>query len=453
MHLSRLTPRENLTAINPAAKRVEKPTDYVGPLETTGKDVVVAVIDSGISKHPDLVDSIAVAVTFNKDRDPSADEWGHGTATAGVIAGNGASSGGEITGVAPGAKLINLPVFTKENNETGQAGFAMLNALNWAVDNQEKFNIRVINISGGLATLPHPDDANAQIATFFDPFDSAIKRAVEAGIVVVAAAGNEGPGPGTITTSPNHHPDVITVGSLDTNGTPNDLSDDFVAEHSSRGPGPLGNVKPDLVAPGVGLLLAAVPGSDIVKDNDARAALYQPLKALPDQELLPVLSQAVASRQLSGKAFAAALPELAGLLPERLQATLQAVPEAAKTTMALRLTGALAAKGAVDLSGQPFQAAIAALREGLESLAPAPTLLDAAGQPAYFAENGTSFAAPIVTSVVAHMLEVNPNLTPAEVKEILKSTAQPVPGADVFSAGAGALNAQAAIEKARQMAG
>lgn len=444
----------HLTALNPARKRIERATDYVGPLQTTGKDVVVAVIDSGISKHPDVVDNIAVAVAFQQDRAPSADEWGHGTAVAGVIVGNGKSSNGEVKGLAPGARLINLPVFTKQANEDGLAGFRMHNALNWVVDDKDKFHIRVVNISGGMETLPAPDDLNGQLGTFLDPLDSAIRRAVEAGIVIVSSAGNTGPGPGSITTSPGHHPDVITVGSLDTNGTPADTSDDFVAEHSSRGPGPLGNIKPDLVAPGVGLALAAAAGCDILKDNEALSAAYEPARAVsatPDKDLIAATLQAVTSRQIGAGYFARALPELTRLLPERMKLTLQSVPPEARPLMALRLAGTLSAKGVLDLEGQPFKAATAALRSVLEKMAPAATLQTESGETAYLVANGTSFAAPIVTSVVAHMLEANPRLTPAQVKDILKSTARPVPGADQFSAGAGALDAQAAIAKARQL--
>jgi subtilisin family serine protease len=441
-----------LNTYNPGRRRIERPTDYVGPLETTGKDVVVAVIDSGIAKHPDLLDSIAVAVTFDKDRAPSADDWGHGTATASVIAGNGSASNGEFKGVAPGAKLINLPVFTKEANESGQAGFHMLNALNWVVDNKDKFNIRVVNVSGGMPLLPDPDNTNEQMATFLDPFDAAIKRAVEAGIVVVAAAGNTGPGPSSISSSPGHHPDVITVGSLDTNGTPEDLSDDFVATHSSRGPGPLGNGKPDLVAPGVGLTLAAVPGSQIMQDNEARAALYAKLRGVDQQSLLPAVGQLVMGRQLSPRLFESALPQLEELLPERMKATLANASVAKRTATALQMSAVLSAKGLLDTEGQPYREAAEALRQAMDRMAPAPIMQSSTGETMYLAEDGTSFATPIVTSVIAHMLEVNPALTPAQVKDILKNTARPVPGADQYSAGAGALNAQAAIEQARTLA-
>lgn len=439
-----------LRAHNPAQKRLEKPTDYIGDLDTSGKDVVVAMIDSGISLHPDLASSIKAAVTFDPNRPPHLDEMGHGTATAGVITGSGAASQGEIKGVAPGAKLINLPVFTQANNANGQSGFTMMSALNWVVENKEKFNIRVLNISGSMKTLPAEDSAEEQLQAFIDPYDSAIRRVVEAGIVVVAAAGNEGPGPGTIDSSPSHHPEVITVGSLDTNGTPQDLSDDFVATHSSRGPTPEGLVKPDLLAPGVGILVAASENSTILTDNLNRSQLYEGLQQLPDQALLPALGQLLGTGQVSGQSFQSSQGAVSALLSDRMKEAIAQKPAVAQPAMALRLAGALVAKGAVDTQSDSYRQATAALRQGLEDLAPAPVLLDANEKPVYMAEKGTSIAAPIVSGIVAHMLEVNPSLTPGQVKTILKATARAVPGADHHSAGAGALDAKAAIQKARE---
>ncbi len=460
-----------LASNNPGQKRVEKPTDYVGQLRTTGKDIGVAVIDSGIFPHADLQDSLAASVTFGSHNTPDVDSWGHGTGTAGVIAGNGASSNGEITGVAPEAKVLNLQVLTKEKSENPvEAYTAMQSALNWTVDNKDAFNIKVINISGALMPIRNDNvdiaaaqkggaqviqvqDANGQIATFLDPLDAAIKRAVAAGIVVVCAAGNDGPQNGTVWGTPNYRPDVITVGSLDTNGTPENFSDDSIAHHSSRGPTITNLVKPDLVAPGVGILMPASPNSDIVNDNAVRAAAYETMQAVPDEQLVAYLSGSVAGKQLPSKPFAAALPELTGLLPEKFQGALGRVPAEAQPLMAMQLVSKLGTAGALPTSGDAYDAAAKALRQATEKFAPAATFGGEASQPTYMAQDGTSFAAPIVSSIVAHMFEANPNLSPAQVKEILMETARPVPGADRFSAGAGALNAQAAIEKAAQLAG
>ncbi|MCA9780522.1 MAG: S8 family serine peptidase, partial [Candidatus Eremiobacteraeota bacterium] len=80
-----------------------------------------------------------------------------------------------------------------------------------------------------------------------------------------------------------------------------------------------------------------------------------------------------------------------------------------------------------------------------------PTVGENSGSPAYISQSGSSEAAPIVTGVIAHMYEANPNLTPQQVKEILSTTARPVEG-DVLAVGAGALDARAAVEAAAKLA-
>lgn len=466
MQISASANRFRLASSNPGQKRVEKPTDYVGPLPTSGKGIGIAVIDSGIFPHADLQDSLAASITFGSHDTPDVDSWGHGTGTAGVIAGSGASSDGEIKGVAPDAKVLNLQVLTKEKSQNPvEAYSAMQSALNWTVDNKDAFNIKVINISGALqpirndsvdiaaaqkggAQVIQVQDANGQIATFLDPLDSAIKRAVAAGIVVVCAAGNDGPQNGTVWGTPNYRPDVITVGSLDTNGTPDNFGDDSIAHHSSRGPTITNLVKPDLVAPGVGILMPASPGSDIVNDNAVRGAAFEAMQAVPDKDLVTYLATAVSTKQLPSKPFESALPELSRLLPAQFRGALDRVPAEGQAAMAMKLLGALSAKGALNTSGDAYDAAAQALRQATEKFAPAATFGGEGHQPTYMAQDGTSFAAPIVSSIVAHMFEANPNLSPAQVKEILMETARPVPGADRFSAGAGAIDARAAIEKA-----
>ena len=108
----------NRNPFNPSTKRMERPTDSIGELETTGEGVGVAVFDSGIFPHPTIDDNLVAAVTFGKtSHGPDTDKKGHGTATAAVIAGTGKGSNGQIKGVAPGAKLINVQVLTEEPNQ------------------------------------------------------------------------------------------------------------------------------------------------------------------------------------------------------------------------------------------------------------------------------------------------------------------------------------------------
>ena len=216
----------------------------------TGKGQTIVVIDSGLHPHKDFGDRIK----HFKDFSPSpltkaGDPFGHGTHVTGIIAGDGE----EIDGIAPEADIIALRITTP---------LQAIEALDWAVENKEKFGIDVINMSlGVLQTRP--------VSPENDPFAQATQRAINAGIVTIAAAGNEcknGMCSGTINT-PGYLPDVITGGSFDDKGT-TDLSDDHMWAKSSNGPTrPDGIVKPDLVAPGVLVWGTASPGSALEKSR------------------------------------------------------------------------------------------------------------------------------------------------------------------------------------------
>jgi serine protease AprX len=210
----------------------------------TGQGIGVAVIDSGITMHAALKGKVVANVSMI-DGDPSTDDaYGHGTHVAGIIAGARMSTTSLFpSGIAPGVKLINIRVLGKDGS-----GYTsdVIAGIDWAVANRSRYNIRVINLS-----LGHPVMEPA--AT--DPLCEAVRRAVSAGIVVVAAAGNSGQTDRGVRilggiTSPGNSPYAITVGAIDTKGT-NTRSDDSVAPYSSRGPTKFDHaVKPDLVAPG-----------------------------------------------------------------------------------------------------------------------------------------------------------------------------------------------------------
>jgi serine protease AprX len=129
--------------------------------------------------------------------------------------------------------------------------------IDWVIANAAKYNIRVMNLSLGHAVVE-------PAAT--DPLCEAVERAVRAGIVVVASAGNRGktdegqPILGGIT-SPGNSPYAITVGALNT-WTTIDRSDDSVTTYSSRGPTRFDlAVKPDFVAPGTKVVSLEAAGS------------------------------------------------------------------------------------------------------------------------------------------------------------------------------------------------
>ena len=121
--------------------------------------------------------------TRNRNRGRGLDGYGHGTHIAGIVAGAGAATGARKTGaagMAPGAHLINLRVL--DDSGAGQVA-DVVEAIDWAIDNRVQYNIRIINLSLGTPVTQSYRD---------DPMGQAVERAVKAGIVVVASAGNRG---------------------------------------------------------------------------------------------------------------------------------------------------------------------------------------------------------------------------------------------------------------------
>ena len=376
--------------INRAAQNWETPTQYVGKLPTTGKGVGIVVMDEGFDlTHPDLKDRVVGVATNNGDRFDS-DPMGHGTHTLGIVGADGASSDGEVHGVAPEANLFAMKVKLAQGKELADSVASIERGINWAVQNKEKLNIRVINCSFVLPTLEQVDPKTNAIIPI-DPLAYSLKLAHDAGISVVAGVGNfadKAP-----ITTPSGNPGVIAVGALDTNGTPEDPSDDKVADFSSRGVSIYGESKPDILAPGTSVMSTNALHSQAEHQNELLAQLES------DDE---AKSKAAAAR----------------LLPKKFQ----------------------------NLP-MPIQQRV--LRKLYEVR---PTLGENMGSPAYIAYSGSSEAAPVVAGVVAHMYQANPKLTPDQVKEILSQTARPVKG-DPAAVGAGALNAEAAIKAAAEYAG
>lgn len=296
----------------------------------TGKGIGVAVIDSGITAwHDDLYltrsqsPRAAPRVVHFKDftappsprvwtSDQPSDEFGHGTHVAGVIAGNGFDSNGARTGVAPEAHLVGLKVLDAEGH-----GYIsdVIAAIDYAIAVKDVYNIRVINLSVATGVFE---------SYHTDALTLAARRAVNAGIVVVAAAGNVGAGPnggaqyGGIT-SPGNAPWVLTVGAASHEGT-SPRSNDTLARFSSRGPTWIDfAAKPDLVAPGVGTESLSDPHStfysryaDYLLDG-TRATPYKPYLSL------------------TGTSMAA--PLVAGTVALMLQANPQLTPNAVKAIL------------------------------------------------------------------------------------------------------------------------
>ncbi len=224
----------------------------------TGKGIGIALLDSGISAHTALGTRVVKSVSFVSGDTSKLDAFGHGTHIAGLITGSASAASGITSaytgGIAPGAHLVNVRVLGPDG--TGLTS-DVIDGIDWVIANKAAYNIRIINLSLGHAVME-------SAAT--DPLCLAVERAVRAGIVVVASAGNRGktetgqPILGGIT-SPGNSPYAITVGALNT-WTTVDRSDDSVTTYSSRGPTRFDlAVKPDVVAPGNKVVSLEAAGS------------------------------------------------------------------------------------------------------------------------------------------------------------------------------------------------
>jgi serine protease AprX len=167
----------------------------------------------------------------------SNEENGHGTHVASIAGNADYDVYGKVYGVAPNAALVGIKAFDAE----GKATYAdVIRGIDWALQVKDQINLRVLNMSFS---------GPARSYYWEDPLNQAVMKAWQAGIVVVASAGNSGPGPMTIGV-PGNVPYIITVGAMTDNYTPSYLSDDIVASFSSAGPTVEGFVKPEIVAPG-----------------------------------------------------------------------------------------------------------------------------------------------------------------------------------------------------------
>ena len=293
----------------------------------SGQGVGVAIIDSGITSwHDDLYRSqwslvrrVVHFKDFTRDTSPNlwfndliTDDYGHGTHVAGIIAGNGYDSGGRRMGVAPNANLIGLKVLDGEGN-----GYVsdVIAAIDYAIAVRTSYNIRVINLSVASGVFE---------SYWLDPLTLAARRAANAGIVVVAAAGNLGcDSSGGLQsggiTSPGNAPWVLTVGASNHRGTAR-RSDDVVGDFSSRGPTWIDfAAKPDIVAPGVG----------IESLSDPRSTLYGQLKAYLLKGTVAVGYRPYLS--LSGTSMAA--PVVSGTVALMLEANPTLTPNAVKAIL------------------------------------------------------------------------------------------------------------------------
>jgi len=250
-----------------------------------GAGIKVGVIDTGIAEHTDLlIDGGANTVTGERENDFGDNGDGHGTHVAGIIAARGSAPSG-VRGLAPGVTLRSYRVFGK--NSHGASNFAIAKAIDRAVAD----GCDLINLSLGG---PDPDIATRE----------AIADARAQGVVVIAAAGNDGRDPCSFPAADSL---AIAVSALGRKGTfPSDSSENgdvakpygkpdrknFIAAFSNIGP------EIDLTGPGVGVIstfpggYAALSGTSMA--SPAAAGIAARLLSRPEHTAILAMSRSQA---------------------------------------------------------------------------------------------------------------------------------------------------------------
>ena len=292
-------------------------SDHNGGLPVTGRNVTVAVLDTGIdgthgdlagrvTKNIKLIDSESASAGFNypinSENLSNTDQLhGHGTFVAGIIAGTATLSNGKFAGVAPDARLIGL--------SAGDVTLVyVLNGLDYLLSHRAELGVRVVNCSFSANTVY---DSN-------DPVNVATRMLTQAGINVVFSAGNSGPGPNTL----NPYavaPWVVSVGATDTQGR--------LASFSSRGDFASGLFRPTLVAPGTRVV--SVRGSGIANVTGAQGLASADTDRLTAGEI-PYYTTA------SGTSFSA--PQVAGTIALMLEANPTLTPAEVRSILQLTAT-------------------------------------------------------------------------------------------------------------------
>ena len=316
--------------------------------DNTGAGVGIAIIDSGIAPNNDLQGRIAAFYDFTRGGITTApyDDYGHGTHIAGLIAGNGQQSKAKYVGVATSARLIGLKVLDAQG-----IGYSsdVIAAIEFAIANRAALGIDVLNLS-----LGHP--IYESVAT--DPMVRAVERAVAAGIVVVASAGNHGMNDaGEVgyagVTSPGNAPSALTAGALRTKATATRV-DDEVAAFSSRGPTWYdGLSKPDVLAPGQAMTAINASNTTLYAYSELRADL-SPYLRLSGTSMAAGVTSGVVALLIEANRLDEGPSSV--LTPNMIKAILQytaiavADPDASTPAMLEQGAGAINAAGAIALT-------------------------------------------------------------------------------------------------------
>lgn len=228
---------DELPASPPEIYRATSDSDHLASGGWNGDGITVAVIDTGVADVPGF-DGRVIHQENISAAPATGDQYGHGTFVAGIV-----------HRVAPGADIVSI----KLSDANGAVDVTqVLAALQWVRANQERFSIDVVNLSFGN---------DSKQSAYASPLNFAVQQVWDAGMVVVASAGNLGDGSNTVT-KPGDDPLIISVGSSDEHGT-STRDDDAIPTFVSRGPTQDGLSKPDLVAPGTRVISLRAPGSTV----------------------------------------------------------------------------------------------------------------------------------------------------------------------------------------------
>jgi serine protease AprX len=210
-----------------------------------GEGVTIGFLDTGLDQLSGLSTDLygrdkawgtydAINNTLNNyDNEAS----GHGTHVASIAANSDYDVYGKVYGVAPNASIVGIKAFDAQ----GKATYAdVIRGISWAIQVKDQINLKVLNMS-----------FSGPVRSYYweDPLNQAVMKAWQAGIVIVASAGNKGPDPMTIGV-PGNVPYIITVGAMTDSFTSTNFMDDTLASFSSAGPTIEGFVKPEILAPG-----------------------------------------------------------------------------------------------------------------------------------------------------------------------------------------------------------
>lgn len=198
-----------------------------------GQGVSAAILDTGITPHPDFGHRIVSFFDVVNGRRNAYDDSDHGTHVAGILAGSGKLSDGIYGGMAPKANLIIVKVLDQDGDGLISQ---VMKGIRWILENRGRYHIRIVNISVG--TKPDVPREGAEVLI------KGVESLWDAGLIVVASAGNYGPREGSVAI-PGVSRKIITVGAMEGK---------TILNCSGRGPTEDCVVKPDVLAPGAEII-------------------------------------------------------------------------------------------------------------------------------------------------------------------------------------------------------